>query len=181
MLKILLNTIFLFIFLQMTGCAGLAEMKKAEFIDSVSPESSMVNIVRPNVFLGDGAEVEVWDGDKFIGTLSAGTLIQYKTDPGNHTFLVYNQGSWGIAKGELISGKTYYLKFNIGFGFVTLGVAKSSDSRISVWNRKLDPMVIDYAKSNPVSAKEIADTRKILQDLEVGKAKYEKISNENAI
>ena len=35
-----------------------------------------------------------------------GSLIQYKTHPGIHTFMVYVQGRWGVAKGEHKPGMT---------------------------------------------------------------------------
>ena len=166
---------------QITACAGLADMKKVDFVDTAAPDKALVNIVRPSVFVGDGAKVEVWDGEQFVGTLAAGTLIQYQATPGEHDFMVYSQGSWGIAKGELLPGKTYYLKFNIGFGFITLGVAHKNDPRIEEWNRKLSPMAVNTQSSKPVPEKTIEASRKMLAKIQDGSVKYEVINESNAL
>jgi hypothetical protein len=89
----------------LTGCAGLGNMKEVEFQSVAKPGVATVNIVRRAVFMGDGAKVEAWDGSDFIGTLEAGKLLQYEAKPGVHTFMVYVQGSWAVAKGELKPGK----------------------------------------------------------------------------
>lgn len=169
---------------QVTGCAfgGIAKMQKTDFVSEVVPNKALVNFVRPRVFAGDGANVDVWDGDRFIGTLGAGKMIQYVASPGEHTFMTYVQGSWGIAKGDLISGKKYYLKFNSGFGFTSLGVADSDDPRIDTWNKKLAPVSIGKLKSsNKVPNKHISKAREILKEVEGGSAKYSLISEKNAI
>lgn len=178
----LFRTIGLFIVvLGLTGCAGLANMKQVEFQTEAKPDMATVNIVRRAVFMGDGAKVEAWDGDKFIGTLSAGKLLQYETEPGVHTFMVYVQGSWGVAKGELKPGKKYYLKFNMtGWGPINLGVAKSSDPRISEWNT-MDTVAIDKSSPKDIPEKHVLKARKILQRIEDGNAIVTPIDDVNAL
>lgn len=56
----------------LTGCSGLSKMKVVEFDSEVGAGETLVNIVRRNAFLGDGAQVDVWDGDKTIGSISPG-------------------------------------------------------------------------------------------------------------
>ena len=172
---------FLAVFLGLTGCAGLAKMKEVTFEKNIEPDMAMVNIVRRSVFMGDGAEVEAWDGDKLIGTLSSGTLIQYKTQPGVHTFMVYVQGRWGVAKGELKPGKTYYLKFNMtGWGPVTLGIADANDPRIDEWNM-MTTVVIDESSQKKIPEKYITDARKILKRVEEGDANVTLITDSHAL
>lgn len=181
-----MNPLFRFISIffasiSLIGCAGLGSMKEVEFQTTASPDKSTVNIVRRAVFLGDGAKVEVWDGDKFIGTLSAGNLLQYQAEPGEHTFMVYVQGSWGAAKGQLKPGKTYYLKFNMPWGGgVHLGVAESTDSRIPEWNT-MTTVTIDNASQKDIPEKYILEAREILQRVEDGSKDTTPITDKNAL
>ena len=166
---------------ELMGCAGLGKMKTVTFENEVAPDMAMVNFVRRSVLLGDGAKVEVWDGDKFIGTLSAGDLLQYKVKPGVHTFMVYVQGSWGVAKGEIKAGKTYYLKFNMsGLGSVSLGVAESNDPRIAEWNT-MKTVSLDAASSKSVPEKYITGARKTLKQVEDGSVSVTAITDTNAL
>jgi hypothetical protein len=180
----MLNRIKLFFIcltaMQIVGCTGLAEMKTVKFIGSVESEKAMVNIVMPLVVGTPGAvKAEMWDGDKFIGTLSAGSMIQYKTDPGNHTFMVNAQGNWGVARGELNSGKTYYLKFNGGIGSARLGVASRSDPRVFEW-KNLIPTAIDEDSAKPLPKNEIGKAKKILRKVEDGRVRFITITSEAA-
>lgn len=181
MIKFLKFSMLSFLFLQLAACAGLANMKKVEYADSAKSNMALVNIVRPSVFVGDGAKAEAWDGEKLVGTLESGTMIQYETEPGEHTFMVYTQGSWGVAKGSVMAGKKYYLKYNVGFGFITLGVADATDTRIEVWNKKLTPMAVDRSSEKAVPEKYKKAAREILEKVKNGTAKYETISEVNAI
>lgn len=172
---------FLTVIFGLMGCAGLGNMKEVEFEKEIEPNMSMVNIVRRSVFMGDGAKVEAWDGDNFIGTLSAGKLLQYKAKPGVHTFMVYVQGSWGIAHGELKPGKTYYLKFNMsGWGPISLGVAKSDDPRIDEWNT-MATVTVDQSSPKDIPKKYIIGARKILKRVEDGNARVTPIADINAL
>lgn len=168
---------FFVVALGITGCAGLGKMKEVEFQTKAKPDTATVNIVRRAVFMGDGAKVEAWDGTQFIGTLGAGELLQYEATPGEHTFMVYVQGSWGVAKGELKPGKTYYLKFNMP---ISLGVANAKDPRISEWNT-MTTVVIDQSATKPVPEKYIAKAKSILEQAESGKINVTPISDINAL
>ena len=181
MFKCFRTSCFFILIFALTGCAGLGNMKEVAFQTEAKPGMATVNIVRRAVFAGDGAKVEAWDGDKFIGTLSAGKLLQYETSPGVHTFMVYVQGSWGVAKGELKAGKTYYLKFNMsGFGPINLGVAKSTDSRIPEWNT-MTTVTIDKASPKDIPEKYVLKAREILKKVENGSATVTPITDINAL
>ena len=181
MFKIIRAIGLFFVFLGLTGCAGLGKMNQVEFQTEAKPDMATVNIVRRSVFMGDGAKVEAWDGDEFIGTLGAGKLLQYEAEPGIHTFMVYVQGSWGVAKGELKPGKTYYLKFNMsGWGPISLGVAKSTDSRIPEWNT-MSTVSIDKSSPKDVPEKYVLKAQKILQRVESGNANVTPINDTNAL
>ncbi|MBV1928272.1 MAG: hypothetical protein KUG81_02015 [Gammaproteobacteria bacterium] len=180
MFKLLKFTTVIIFFGVITGCAGLGNMKEVAFEEEIESDMAMVNIVRRRVFLGDGAKVEVWDGDKFIGTLEAGKLLQYKTTPKTHTFMVYVQGSWGVAKGDLKEGKTYYLKFNQGFGAVNLGVAKHDDPRIREWST-MTTVAVDNTLQKKVPQKYIDSARQTLKRVSDGNAIVTPIYDSNAL
>lgn len=172
---------FFVVLLGLTGCSGLGNMKEVQFQAETKPDVATVNIVRRAVFMGDGAKVEAWDGDEFIGTLSAGKLLQYEATPGTHTFMVYVQGAWGVAKGDLKPGKTYYLKFNMsGWGPISLGVAKSTDPRIPEWNT-MSTVSIDKSSPKKVPEKYVLKAQKILQRVKSGNANVTPITDRNAL
>jgi hypothetical protein len=171
---------FFAVVIMLTGCAGLGNMKEVAFEDRVEPSVAMVNFVRRSVFQGDGAKVEVWDGDNFIGTLAAGRLLQYTAQPGDHTFMVYVQGSWGVAAGDLRAGKSYYLKFNMpGFG-IGLGVAKADDPRIEEWNT-MTTVTLDEAAPKEIPEKYILGAQKTLERVRAGNAVVTPIADINAL
>ena len=181
MFKRLRGIAFLVIILGLSGCAALGNMKQVSFETNVEPDSAMVNIVRRSVFMGDGADVEMWDGEKFIGTLKSGTLLQYKAKPGKHTFMAYVQGSWGVAQGELKAGKTYYLKSNLsGWGPISLGVAEYDDSRIGEW-QTMETVVLDTSKPKEIPEKYLALARKTLKQVENGNINPTPITDRNAL
>jgi hypothetical protein len=172
----------LIVMVPLAGCiGGLAKMERVAFVDETVADQALVNIVRPRIFFADGANTDMWDGDKFIGTLGAGKLIQYKAIPGHHVFMVYLQGQWGAARGELKPGKTYYLKVNPGYGRVGLGVAKSNDPRIERWSAKLTPVAIDDSRLKDIPQKFVDKARIALERVNSGSHPSHLIGDEHAI
>ncbi|MEP0354187.1 hypothetical protein [Paraglaciecola sp.] len=181
MRKYISSITFILIALGLNGCAGLGKMKVVQFEKEIASDMAMVNIVRRAVFMGDGAKVEAWDGEQFIGTLEAGKLLQYKATPGVHTFMVSVQGSWAVAKGELKPGKQYYLKFNMsGWGPIMLGVATSDDPRITEWNT-MTTVAIDQSSQKPVPDKYLKKAQKVLKRVADGEANVTPITDSNAL
>ena len=154
----------------MSGCSSLATMKTTEKVGAVGETKALVNIVRPRIFLGDGVNFEVWDGSQFIGTLKAGSMIQYVTLPGEHDFMIdpTQGGKWAYKNMKLEAGKTYYLKPNTApFVGLILGVAESTDERIVQWNKELTPLAIDKNKSKAVPQKNIEEAESNLNSFKV--------------
>jgi hypothetical protein len=143
-------------------------MKTVNKIENVDSQKSMVSIVRPRIFLGDGVDFEVWDGSKFVGTLEAGSMIQYVTLPGNHDFMIdpTQGGRWAHKNLNLEAGKTYYLKPNtVPFVGLKLGVAQPTDIRVDKWNKGLTPLAIDDVKSKAVPQKNINEAKAELKKI----------------
>jgi hypothetical protein len=67
--------------------------------------SQVVTFVRESVWMGDGIHFYLWDGETFIGTLSAGTLVQYRVAPGPHV-LMANSENWSYVKADLQPAST---------------------------------------------------------------------------
>jgi len=151
--------------LVISGCAGLAEMKPVERIGAAETTMALVNFARPRVFAGDGVKLEVWDGANFVGTLKAGTMVQYVALPGDHVFMIdpTQEQPWGYMNINLEAGKVYYIKPNlIPFVGLMLGVASSSDSRIEEWNTSLEPMAVDRSTTRPVPQERIDEAKRNL-------------------
>src|SRR5687767_6715547 len=103
--------------LLLVGCAA-APMRPAQFKATAEPAQATVTFVRESVWMGDGIHLYLWDGDTFIGTLSAGTLVQYRVAPGPHVFMA-NSENWSYVKADLQPGKSYFIKANMFPGFMT--------------------------------------------------------------
>lgn len=73
------------------------------------PESgkALVNFMRPSNF-GGAIQSTVYDGDKYIGTVSANTKICYQAEPGKHLFMVIGESA-DFMEAELVANKTYYV------------------------------------------------------------------------
>jgi len=164
-LTILFLTFALF---NLTACTigGLAKMKPTSHIDEIPKNLAVVNFVRPPVFRGDMVAYDIWDGEVFIGTLVAGTMIQYITDPGDHVFLVDQQhAGWGYTELKVNTGEIYYLKPNNNpfGGGPNLGIAKSDDPRIQEWKNTLSPVMVQEIKDGNIDERKKLEVHKIIQ------------------
>ncbi len=164
--------------------SGCTIMKDTSLISKPSKKKALVNFVRPSVFFADGIDVDIWDGTRYIGSLSAGSMIQTEVEVGKHLFLG-NTENFSYAYGDLLAGKQYFIKANMFPGFwkarVALGVAKSDDKRVDEWLDELTPMVVKSEKDR----KEFEMERKKgveekIADFEEGKvSRFATISSKN--
>ena len=91
-----LSIAFCAVLILLSGCVA-APMRPAQFNAKAEPTEAIVSFVRERVYMGDGKHVYLWDGDTFIGTLSAGTLVQYRVAPGPHVFMASAE-NWSYVK-----------------------------------------------------------------------------------
>lgn len=139
-----------------SGCSSLGTMKETIYVEKPANSMGLINIVRPAIFLGDGVKFETWDGATFIGTLKAGTMLQYAATPGIHCIMVdpTQGGGWGVAKVDVKPGSTTFIKPNTApFVGLILGVADENDPRKAEWAKSLTPLVIDTARTKPIPEK----------------------------
>lgn len=142
----------------LTGCSSIAVMKPVAKIELTDKSKALVNVVRPRIFIGDGANMEAWDGNNFIGTLEAGTMLQYVTTPGEHMFMVASVqgGKWAHRAMNLQAGEVYYIKPNTQpFVGLALGAAEPTDPRIVTWKAELTPMAIDTEQTKEIPKEKI--------------------------
>lgn len=163
----------------LAGCVA-APMRDARFQGDAEPMHALVTFVRESVFMGDGMALDLWDGDTFVGTLSAGTLVQYKALPGAHVFMAKSE-NWSYVKAELRPGKHYVVKANMFPGVITMRSAltpvESTDQRLVTWSRSLTAKEV-----MPEEQERYASTRRqsalaALAEYRAGSVKYMELTD----
>ena len=164
------------------GCVG-TPMRDAQFKAEPSSEDALVTFVRDAVWMGDGIHFYLWDGDKFIGALSAGTMVQYRTTPGPHVFMA-NAENWSYVTGDLKPGKHYYIKANVFPGFGTARAAlvpvENSDERRKKWHtdRKIKEVIPE--KADKYVQANVERARAALQKANDGEVKAFEMTEQHA-
>ncbi|MDH5325275.1 MAG: hypothetical protein OEZ68_15800 [Gammaproteobacteria bacterium] len=94
----------------MSGCATVSHhmspVPPANVVDKAAADKALVVFLRPSNY-GGAVQATLYDGDTYIGTLSAKKQIAYETDPGEHMFMVVGESA-DFMKADLLAGKTYY-------------------------------------------------------------------------
>ncbi len=125
------------------GCASM-KMQKVPLVSTPRTNTALVTFVRPSIFFGDGVGVDIWDGERVIGVLGAGKLVQYEAESGKHLFLASAE-NWSYTTADLLPGRRYFIKANIFpgvlFGRVALSKCRSKD-------RSTDPRVAIQPQAN---------------------------------
>lgn len=154
----------------LSGCASVS-MQPATLINAPKENTALVNFVRPAIFLGDALDMDVWDGQNYIGSLAAGSMIQYEVQPGKHLFMA-NAENWSYASAELKGGKSYVIKANafpgIATGRVALGTVKPDDVRMQKL-MSLKPTVAAEKDRQTFSTQKSEKTRVAIANFESGK------------
>jgi hypothetical protein len=84
--------------------------KPFDLIKPIMPDENSVVVY----FKGSNGWGDIWDGDKPVGSFDAkkvpiiGTMIAYKTTPGEHYFIVH-ASNWIVVRADLEAGKRYNL------------------------------------------------------------------------
>lgn len=69
-------------------------------------DKALVVFMRPSNF-GGAIQSALYDGDAYIGTLSANARIAYQAAPGKHMFMVTGESA-DFMEADLFAGQTYY-------------------------------------------------------------------------
>jgi hypothetical protein len=121
------------------GLASLATTASAtppKRLPTIKPDEStaVVSFIRRTVFMGDGWNYDVWDGEEWVGVLGAGNLLQHRAKPGQHVYLLMARGVhlWAYMKADVVAGKEYFARaFPIPFSLQP--VDSNSDERVETW------------------------------------------------
>ena len=96
----------LFALILLSGC-GSSMMTKVPAIAGPGSSHALVTIMRPSAF-GGAIKFGTWDGDKFMGILTARSYIQYKAAPGEHLFMARAE-NWSGVNASLQAGRHYFI------------------------------------------------------------------------
>jgi hypothetical protein len=93
--------------LWLAACAStqMTEVPAGQQVTAAAPGKALVYFVRPSMF-GGAIQSTVYDGDQYIGTVSAGTHVAYQAEPGQHMFMVIGENA-DFMQAELLADKTY--------------------------------------------------------------------------
>jgi hypothetical protein len=168
--------------LLLSGCAAVP-MRPAKYNAAPDSAQATVTFVRESVFMGDGVHAYLWDGDTFIGTMSAGTLVQYRVAPGPHVFMA-NAENWSYVKANLQPGKNYFIKANIFPGVLmarfVLTPVPNTDERIKTWPTKLKVMEVIPEKKDKYIQEQTPKARTALQGFNDGKVGFAEMTEAHA-
>lgn len=90
----------------LSGC-GSSMMTKVPAITGPDDSHALVTIMRPSAF-GGAIKFSTWDGDNFLGILTARSYIQYRAEPGEHLFMARAE-NWSGVKASLQAGRHYFI------------------------------------------------------------------------
>lgn len=135
------------ILLSNNSFAASSNSKHADIKAYLKPDEStaVVSFIRRSVFMGDGWNYDVWDGDQYVGLLGAGKLLQHRASPGEHIYMLMARGIhvWAYMKANVVAGKEYFARaYPIPFSLQS--VNSSSDERVDTWaTMKIDEPLTD--------------------------------------
>jgi hypothetical protein len=91
----------------LSACASSHMVVVEEGARVTRPESgkALVYFLRPTSF-GGAIQATVYDGDDYMGTVSAHTHLAYQAKPGKHLFMVIGENA-DFMQADLTEGKTY--------------------------------------------------------------------------
>lgn len=108
-ISFLLIPFCVFSVLLLSGCASISDQVtqvKKPIYKPTNKTRSLLIFMRPSSF-GWLIQSTLYDGLKYIGTLSANTQIAYQTSPGKHLFMVIGETA-DFMQADLLPNKTYY-------------------------------------------------------------------------
>lgn len=158
--------------------AGCASSMMVQGTPAASqPDKALVTFVRPSYF-GGAIQFGIWDKEQFVGILSAGSYVQYLTEPGEHLFLARAE-NWSYVKADLEGGKQYYIVGKIFPGIwkarVALdpvGAGASEQIDVDKWMKDLTPMVVIQEKYDDYVRPRVAQVQEAVKEFDQGNVKF---------
>jgi hypothetical protein len=109
------NYLFLLQLLLITGCASLGPVYSKA--DNIPDNSGLVYFYRPSSIIGSASSYDIKNDDTVITTLYNGGYYPYFSPPGEKEFWAEIESKSSITL-DVKAGQTYYVKGEIGVGFV---------------------------------------------------------------
>ena len=156
------------------GCAS-SIMTKTDRMEQPDPNHAVVTSLRPSI-AGLEFQFGIWDGENFVGELSASSYIQHLTEPGEHIFLG-RCNNWSYVKADLQGGKNYYIiaYFSIGAHIYFDPILKNDEARAKIdkWMTGLKPTTVIPAKRDAYVNPHLDHIQRAVEAFRKGNVKYE--------
>jgi hypothetical protein len=92
----------------LSACASshMTKVPPDQFITEPTSGRALIHFMRPSS-LGGAIQSTLYDGEEYIGTVSANTRVAYLAEPGHHMFMIVGESA-DFMQAELTAGKVYY-------------------------------------------------------------------------
>ena len=174
--KMLIAAVLLAGLLSLGGC-GSHVMTRAARMDAPESGYALVSFVRPSIF-GGAIRFGLWDGDEFIGVLTAKSVVQYKARPGRHLFLARAE-NWSFVDATLEAGKHYVIVGKVFPGVWKARVAlvpaaspEETRADINKYVNRLNPIKAVEETKEAYAAKRRDQVRQAVEKFKAGEVKY---------
>lgn len=139
----LITVLSLIALLGACASAHVTEVPDTQRVTKPAPGKSLLYFTRPSSF-GGAIQATVYDGQKYIATVSSGTHVAYQADPGKHMFMVIGENA-DFMQADLSPNKTY---------------AAVVQARMGVWKARfsLNPV------NGPIPPEVIQNTKQVISN-----------------
>ncbi len=169
----------------LNGCGG-SIMTRTARIDAPDSGYALVSFVRPSMF-GGAIRFGIWDGDEFIGVLTAKSLIQYKARPGRHLFIARAE-NWSYVDANLEAGKHYVIVGKVfpgvwkaRVGMDPADTPEETRADINKYVNRLTPMKAPEEARDAYAAPRLEHVRRAIEKFEAGEVKYATLSADSGV
>lgn len=170
--------------LTLSGCASSVMQTVAQVPPESLSNKALVTFMRPSYF-GGAIQFGIWDSEKFVGVLSAGSYVQYLTEPGEHVFLARAE-NWSYVKADLQGGKRYYILGKVFPGVwkarVALDPVNNGDkeaANVDKWLADLTPTAVIPEKFDNYVTPRLEQVKTAAKEIDNGKVKYSVLMKED--
>ena len=163
--------------LNLSGCAS-SMMSQVPPADPPDANHAVVTFMRPSNF-GGAIQFGIWDGENFVGILSAGSSVQYHAEPGEHLFLGRAE-NWSYVSANLEGGKNYYILGNVFPGVWKARIAfdpvtkndGTSKAELDKWIKTLTPTAVIPEKRDAYVKKHLPDIKRAIDKFQTDEVKF---------
>ncbi len=174
------GTLTLAVFLTVSGCTS-SMMKPATPREVPASSEALVTFLRPSYF-GGAIQFGIWNADRFVGILEAGSYLQITVPPGEHLFLARAE-NWSYVQANLEAGREYFIlakvfpgvwKARVAFDPVRRGDPQT-DEDLTQWLADLRPIGVIDEKVAAYTAPRLEQVRQAVADFRAGKVVSERL------